>query len=232
MLQPMGSAAPADFSSRKISHAACRISAPPVHPQPDAAGAARPAVGPSGRPDASWPSATIAPGLALGGNKNRKLEFILGEAIAAGADTLVTAGGVQSNHCRQTAAAAARHGLKCELVLSRNVASNHPEYDRTGNVLLDRIFGAGLNFVPRDIDWATELEKVAEVVRQRGGKPFVIPIGGSTPTGALGYVGCAQEILQQAAALGTRRRCRGPLLRQRRHAIRPAGRACAAAAFR
>jgi L-cysteate sulfo-lyase len=110
---------------------------------------------------------------------------------------------VQSNHCRQTAAAAARHGLKCELVLSRNVASNHPEYDRTGNVLLDRIFGAGLNFVPRDIDWATELEKVAEVVRRRGGKPFVIPIGGSTPTGALGYVGCAQEILQQAAAMGT-----------------------------
>jgi L-cysteate sulfo-lyase len=142
-------------------------------------------------------------GLALGGNKTRKLEFILGEAIAAGADTLVTAGGVQSNHCRQTAAAAARHGLKCELVLSRNVASNHPEYDRTGNVLLDRIFGAGLNFVPRDIDWATELEKVAEVVRRRGGKPFVIPIGGSTPTGALGYVGCAQEILQQAAAMGT-----------------------------
>jgi 1-aminocyclopropane-1-carboxylate deaminase len=138
-----------------------------------------------------------------GGNKTRKLEFILGEAIAAGADTLVTAGGVQSNHCRQTAAAAARHGLKCELVLSRNVASNHPEYDRTGNVLLDRIFGAGLNFVPRDIDWATELEKVAEVVRRRGGKPFVIPIGGSTPTGALGYVGCAQEILQQAAAMGT-----------------------------
>ena len=142
-------------------------------------------------------------GLALGGNKTRKLEFILGEAIAAGADTLVTAGGVQSNHCRQTAAAAARHGLKCELVLSRNVASNHPEYDRTGNVLLDRIFGAGLNFVPRDVDWATELEKVAEVVRRRGGKPFVIPIGGSTPTGALGYVGCAQEILQQAAAMGT-----------------------------
>jgi L-cysteate sulfo-lyase len=144
-----------------------------------------------------------ASGLALGGNKNRKLEFLLGEAIAAGADTLVTAGGVQSNHCRQTAAAAARHGLKCELVLSRNVASNHPEYDRTGNVLLDRMFGAGLNFVPRDIDWTTELEKVADVVRSRGGRPFVIPIGGSTPTGALGYVGCAQEILQQAASQGT-----------------------------
>ena len=125
--------------------------------------------------------------------------------------------------CSSACVPAARHGLKCELVLSRNVASNHPEYDRTGNVLLDRIFGAGLNFVPRDIDWATELEKVAEVVRRRGGKPFVIPIGGSTPTGALGYVGCAQEILQQAAGHGHRRRCRGPLLGQRRDAIRPAG---------
>jgi L-cysteate sulfo-lyase len=140
-------------------------------------------------------------GLALGGNKNRKLEFLVGEALAAGADTLVTAGGVQSNHCRQTAAAAARHGLRCELVLSRNVASNHPAYDRTGNVLLDRMFGAGLNFVPRDIDWGTELDKVAETVRRGGGRPFVIPIGGSTPTGALGYVACAQELLQQATAL-------------------------------
>ena len=141
-------------------------------------------------------------GLALGGNKNRKLEFLIAEALAAGADTLVTAGGVQSNHCRQTAAAAARHGLKCELVLSRNVASNHPEYERTGNILLDRIFDAGTNFVSRDIDWTTELERVAETVRARGGKPFVIPIGGSTPTGALGYVACAEELLQQAAAQG------------------------------
>ncbi|HZT20482.1 MAG TPA: pyridoxal-phosphate dependent enzyme, partial [Dongiaceae bacterium] len=118
-------------------------------------------------------------GLALGGNKTRKLEFLIGEALAAGADTLVTAGGVQSNHCRQTAAAAARHGLRCELVLSRNVASNHPAYDRTGNVLLDRMFDAGLNFVARDVDWTTELEKVAEAVRRRGGRPFVIPVGGS-----------------------------------------------------
>jgi len=91
-------------------------------------------------------------------------------------------------------------------------------YDRTGNVLLDRIFGAGLNFVPRDIDWTTELEKVAEVVRRRGGKPFIIPIGGSTPTGALGYVGCAQEILQQAR-LRPLSSMPWSLLRQRRHAI-------------
>ncbi|MFO1061265.1 MAG: D-cysteine desulfhydrase [Dongiaceae bacterium] len=141
-------------------------------------------------------------GLALGGNKNRKLEFILAEALAAGADTLVTAGGVQSNHCRQTAAAAARHGLACELVLSRSVPSNDPAYPRSGNVLLDRLFGARLNYVGADIDWAVELEAVAEQVRRRGGRPHIVPVGGSTPTGALGYVACGQEILQQAEAAG------------------------------
>jgi len=140
-------------------------------------------------------------GLALGGNKTRKLEFLVADALAAGADTLVTAGGVQSNHCRQTAAAAAKHGLRCELVLARNVASNNPHYDRTGNVLLDRMFGATLNFVGRDSDFPTELENMAEAVRARGGRPYVIPIGGSTPVGALGYVACGQELLQQAAAL-------------------------------
>jgi L-cysteate sulfo-lyase len=141
-------------------------------------------------------------GLAFGGNKTRKLEFLVADALAVGADTLVTAGGVQSNHCRQTAAAAAKHGLRCELVLSRRVASNNPDYERTGNVLLDRMFGASLNFVGRDIDFPTELEIVAEAVRARGGRPYVIPIGGSTPVGALGYVACGQELLQQAAAQG------------------------------
>lgn len=141
-------------------------------------------------------------GLAFGGNKTRKLEFLVAEAIAAGADTLVTAGGVQSNHCRQTAAAAARHGLACDLVLSRNVARNTPFYDRTGNVLLDRMFGAALHFVPGDSKPDEELERVAEAVRARGGQPFIMPIGGSTPTGALGYVGCAHEILQQTEAMG------------------------------
>jgi L-cysteate sulfo-lyase len=141
-------------------------------------------------------------GLAFGGNKTRKLEFLLGEAMAAGADTLITAGGIQSNHCRQTAAAAARFGLKCELVLSRNVASNQPEYEHTGNIMLDRLFGAKTHIVGKDIDWTDELEHVAEGVRARGGKPFVIPIGGSTPTGALGYVACGHELMEQAAALG------------------------------
>lgn len=138
-------------------------------------------------------------GMALGGNKTRKLEFLVAEAMASGADTLVTAGGVQSNHCRQTAAVAARHGLRCELVLSRNVARNTPGYDRTGNVLLDRMFGAELHFVSGDSIPAIELERVAEDIRERGGRPFVMPIGGSTATGALGYVGCAEELVRQSS---------------------------------
>jgi L-cysteate sulfo-lyase len=137
-------------------------------------------------------------GMALGGNKTRKLEFLVAEALASGADTLVTAGGVQSNHCRQTAAVAARHGLRCALVLSRNT----PGYDRTENVLLDRMFGAELHFVSGDSIPAIELERVAEDVRERGGRPFVMPIGGSTATGALGYVGCAEELVRQSSDRG------------------------------
>ena len=141
-------------------------------------------------------------GLAFGGNKTRKLEFLLGEALVAGADTLVTAGGVQSNHCRQTAAAAARHGLQCALVLQRRVLSNQPDYERGGNVLLDRLAGAALHLVERGADTTLELERVAEEVRGSGRRPFVIPIGGSTPVGALGYVSAGLELLAQAEALG------------------------------
>ena len=125
-------------------------------------------------------------GLAFGGNKTRKLEFLLGQAQADGADTLVTAGGVQSNHCRQTAAAAARHGLGCALVLQRRVAWNHQGYERGGNVLLDRLAGAEVHLVERAADLAGELERVADDLRRAGRRPFVIPIGGSTPVGALG----------------------------------------------
>lgn len=149
-----------------------------------------------------WVKRDDCTGMAFGGNKTRKLEFLVAEALASGADTLVTAGGVQSNHCRQTAAVAARHGMKCELVLSRNVSRNTPGYDRTGNVLLDRMFGATIHFVPAGIDWAVELNRVADGARADGRKPFIMPIGGSTATGSLGYVGCAQEIQSQAAALG------------------------------
>jgi L-cysteate sulfo-lyase len=141
-------------------------------------------------------------GLAFGGNKTRKLEFLLGQALADGADTLVTAGGVQSNHCRQTAAAAARHGLGCALVLQRRVASNQPDYERGGNVLLGRLAGAELHLVERDADVPRELERVAHAVRRAGRRPFIIPIGGSTPVGALGYVVAGLELLAQAEAQG------------------------------
>jgi len=141
-------------------------------------------------------------GLAFGGNKTRKLEFLLGQAQADGADTLVTAGGVQSNHCRQTAAAAARHGLGCALVLQRRVASNHQGYERGGNVLLARLAGAEVHRVERDVDIPRELERVAHEVRRAGRRPFVIPIGGSTPVGALGYVVAGLELLAQAEAQG------------------------------
>ena len=101
-----------------------------------------------------------ATGLGFGGNENRKLEFLIGAALAESADMLVTAGGVQSNHCRQTAAAAARHGVACALVLQRRVAWNHLDYERGGNVLLDRLAGAELHLVERDADLAAELERV------------------------------------------------------------------------
>ena len=143
-----------------------------------------------------------ATGLGFGGNKTRKLEFLIGAAFAEGADTLVTAGGVQSNHCRQTAAAAARHGLACALVLQRRVAWNHPDYERGGNVLLDLLAGAEVILVERDADLAAEVERVTEELRASGKRPFVIPIGGSTPVGALGYVAAGLELLAQAEAMG------------------------------
>jgi L-cysteate sulfo-lyase len=112
-----------------------------------------------------WPQILVkrddATGLAFGGNKTRKLEFLIGAAQAEGADTLLTAGGVESNDCRQTAAAAARHGLLCALVLQRRVAWNHPDYERGGNVLLDRLAGAELHVVERDAELAAELDRVA-----------------------------------------------------------------------
>jgi len=143
-----------------------------------------------------------ATGLAFGGNKTRKLEFLIGQALGEGADALVTAGGVQSNHCRQTAAAAARHGLACALVLQRRVAWNHPGYEQSGNVLLDRLAGAELHLVERDAEIAVELERVAGGLRESGRRPFVIPVGGSTPIGALGYVAAGLELMAQAEASG------------------------------
>lgn len=133
-------------------------------------------------------------GLATGGNKTRKLEFLVGEALKAGADMLVTQGAVQSNHVRQTAAAAAKLGLACHVVLERRVPDRDAAYEETGNVLLDALFGATQEFRPAGLDMNAEAQAVTETLRTDGHRPYFIPGGGSNPTGALGYASCAQEI--------------------------------------
>jgi L-cysteate sulfo-lyase len=145
-----------------------------------------------------WIKRDDCTGLAGGGNKTRKLEFLLGAAFEQEADTLVTQGAVQSNHVRQTAAAAAAHGLACEIILEERTGSKASDYVGNGNVLLDRLFGATIRTVPGGTDMAAELEKTAAQVRARGGKPYVIPGGGSNPVGARGYVDCARESVVQA----------------------------------
>jgi len=143
-----------------------------------------------------------ATGLAGGGNKTRKLEFLVGEARARGADTLVTQGAIQSNHVRQTAAAAARMGMACEIILEARTGSEAADYNGSGNVLLDRLLGAQIRTVPGGSDMNAALEDTAQAVRDRGGRPYVIPGGGSNAVGALGYADCARELVVQADAMG------------------------------
>ncbi len=143
-----------------------------------------------------------ATGLAGGGNKTRKLEFLVGEARARGADTLVTQGAIQSNHVRQTAAAAARMGMACEIILEARTGSEATDYNGSGNVLLDRLLGAQIRTVPGGSDMNAALEETAQAVRDRGGRPYVIPGGGSNAVGALGYADCARELVVQADAMG------------------------------
>ena len=146
-------------------------------------------------------------GLATGGNKARKLEFLIGDALAQGADTVITHGAVQSNHVRQTAAAARRYGLQCAALLERRVPERGPRYETTGNVLLDRLLGAELRFVEPDTDMDAACAELAEAIRAGSGRPYYIPGGGSNPVGALGYVNAALELLQQANDLGLRIDC-------------------------
>ena len=142
-------------------------------------------------------------GLATGGNKTRKLEFLMGQALEQGAEIIVTQGEVQTNHGRQTAAAAARLGLACQILLERRVRGPEPGYEVQGNVLLDRMFGATLSFhEPGDMN-ALALARTEEL-RAQGRKAYFIPGGGSNVVGALGYVDCALELLQQANHSGLR----------------------------
>ncbi len=138
----------------------------------------------------------------IGGNKLRKLEFLLGAARAEGADTVITVGAIQSNHARLTAAAAARAGFACELVLTRSVPNTDPAYTRSGNRLLDDIFGATVHELPGDADSLKHAEARAAALRAEGRGVYVFPSGGSSPVGSLGYVACAAEILAQSAEMG------------------------------
>lgn len=140
--------------------------------------------------------------VATGGNKVRKLEFLAGEARAQGADHLVTQGAVQSNHVRQTIAVAARLGMKCTVLLEHRVETNDPAYLGSGNVLLDRLMGASVEYRPGGTDMNAAAEAKGAELRAAGAKPYVIPGGGSNRVGALGYVSCAQELIQQADEMG------------------------------
>lgn len=146
-------------------------------------------------------------GLAFGGNKVRKLEYIVPDAIASGADTLVTIGGVQSNHTRQVAAVAAKIGMKCRLVQESWVPFPDAVYDRVGNILMSRVLGAEIELVDEgfDIGIRESWENALADVKARGGKPYAIPAGASVhPLGGLGYVGFAEEVRAQEAELGLR----------------------------
>lgn len=149
-----------------------------------------------------WIKRDDCTGLATGGNKTRKLEFLMGDAIAQGADTVITQGATQSNHVRQTAAAACKFGMKCEIILENRTGLLQRDHRASGNVLLDRILGATIREVAGGSDMNAQLERAAAEVRAEGGKPYIIPGGGSNVTGALGYVNCALELLQQANDIG------------------------------
>jgi 1-aminocyclopropane-1-carboxylate deaminase len=146
-------------------------------------------------------------GLAFGGNKLRKLEYIVPDAIASGADTLVSIGGVQSNHTRQVAAVAAKLGMKCRLVQESWVPFEDAVYDRVGNILMSRVMGAEIELIDEgfDISIRESWEQALEDVKGKGGKPYPIPAGASMhELGGLGYVGFAEEVRAQEAELGLR----------------------------
>ncbi|MFT6915257.1 MAG: L-cysteate sulfo-lyase [Motiliproteus sp.] len=145
-----------------------------------------------------WIKRDDCTGLAGGGNKTRKLEFLMGDAIAQGADTIITQGATQSNHARQTAAIATKMGMACQVLLEDRTGSVDVDYNYNGNVLLDQLFGAELSKYPAGTDMNQAMEEVAVQLRAAGKKPYIIPGGGSNPIGALGYVNAALELLTQA----------------------------------
>ena len=149
-----------------------------------------------------WIKRDDCTGLASGGNKTRKLEYLMADAVHKGADTIITQGATQSNHARQTAAISAKMGLACHLILENRTGLTSNDYRASGNVFLDRLYAAKLSEVPADTDMNAAMAALAERLRAEGRKPYVIPGGGSNAIGALGYVTCALELAQQAIEQG------------------------------
>lgn len=149
-----------------------------------------------------WVKRDDCTGLSSGGNKTRKLEYLMADAATKGADTIITQGATQSNHARQTTAAAAKMGMDCHILLEDRTGSNDDSYILNGNVLLDRLHGASVSKRAGGTDMNAEMEAMAEQLRQDGKKPYIIPGGGSNAIGALGYVNCARELAEQATAIG------------------------------
>jgi len=170
--------------------------ATPIEPLPRFS-AALAASCPGGRGPEVWVKRDDLLGLAPGGNKTRKLEFLVADALAQGADTLVTCGAPQSNHCRITLAAAVKEGLKCRFVIEERVPGSFSE-TASGNHFMFRLLGVeDLTVVPAGTDMGAAMRRVADELAGQGRKAYVIPGGGSNALGGLGYVACAQELQQQ-----------------------------------
>ena len=151
-----------------------------------------------------WIKRDDCTGLSTGGNKTRKLEFLMAQAMARKADVVITQGATQSNHARQTAAAAVRLGLQCHILLEDRTGSTDPNYTGNGNVLLDHLHGATVELRAGGSDMQAEMEAVAARLADAGRRPYVIPGGGSNPLGALGYVNAALELVAQCNDRGLR----------------------------
>ncbi|MFK7762488.1 MAG: D-cysteine desulfhydrase [Roseobacter sp.] len=149
-----------------------------------------------------WVKRDDCTGLSSGGNKTRKLEFLMADAQKIGATTIITQGATQSNHARQTAAAAAKLSMGCHILLEDRTGSNDPNYIMNGNVLLDRLHGATVSKRPGGADMNAEMQTLAAKLSDTGEVPYVIPGGGSNPIGALGYVNCARELVDQSIDIG------------------------------
>jgi L-cysteate sulfo-lyase len=145
-----------------------------------------------------WIKRDDCTGLSSGGNKTRKLEFLMADAIANGADTIITQGATQSNHARQTCAAAAKLDLECHILLEDRTGYDDAAYTHNGNVLLDELHGATISIRPADSDMNAEMEQLAQILRDDGKKTYIVPGGGSNEIGALGYVNAAFELTHQA----------------------------------